>query len=143
MMTEQQLREALVQSLRKLDPESELLKSFWSAVVYRRENAAVDERQPGQPGLMRALERALALVNVVAESTEELQITPGSPPSSRFPIDLAAAAEALPDWMFRLAISRAKRYSYKLENDVDVDALLQKALSQYASLADSSLSPGP
>ena len=140
-MTEHQLREALVRSLRNLDPDSELVKSFWSALVYRRENAAVDERRPGQRGLQRALERALALAERTPERVSNVPQTP--PPEPQLLLDLAKAAETLPDSVIRLAITRAHRHGRRLDTESDVEGLLKTALAKYALLAESGLYPGP
>jgi len=136
-MTEHQLREALAKSLRKLDPDSELLRSFWSALHFRQENAGLHEAESGTPGLKCALKIALTLS--CQELSEEIlhipPVPPVDPPTPDLSHELAVAVELLPEYVLTNTLLHAKYSGQPLENQTDVQKILESALKKYAQCA--------
>jgi|SRR3989344_3662059 len=141
MMTEQQLRRALAQSLEHMDPASNLVHEFWAALLFRRKHATIDEREPGRLGFRYALERALALFDLEPVVTAHLSTT--DPPSPGLSHELAAAVELLPSYVLTELLSRAREIGLPLESEIDVRMVLESALRKYSRLAKVSLSDGP
>jgi len=138
-MTEQQLREALAKSLRKLDPESELLQLFWAALLYRREHAGLHEAEPNPEGLTFALQRALAVSlydwGTMGDGTKRL---PRVNPNPDLPTELANAAGLVPTTALAALISRRARRGNPL-TEANIDELVQSALRAYANSAEGDL----